>query len=422
MKPSPGAERDVGIGWYATDAPPCAALARESAEDFIVEEKISVPDLSQEPRTGYLPLYRVHKRSIDTMHMARELSEELRSRVSYAGLKDKRAVAVQYVTPTSRRSARPSEVVRERFTASLVGYVPRPISRSSIVGNGFTVVLRRCCPEMEERVSAALDAAAEAKVPNIFGLQRFGAGGAGTHGVGREMVKGDFEKAARLVLAGINRSEGERGGELAEALEAGDYAKLARMLPPAKDAETAVARGLADHPGDWVRALRSVPIALRRLYVQAYQSFIFNATLSMAVGRGEDISKMVAGDNWAEPSPDGLAVSPVRGVRDAPAGRAVPMVQMVGYAFKDYGSRFDLCARNVLGEEGIRPRQFYVPEMQEVSQEGGFRRSHLSVRDYGFHIDGETATLKFTLPRGEYATVLLREMVKADDPRASGLA
>lgn len=422
MKPAPQSERDVGIGWYVTDGPPCAARLKDSAEDFLVEEKISVPDLVPEPRIGYLPLYRVNKRSIDTMHMARELSEELRSRVSYAGLKDKRAVAVQYVTPVSRRAASPSEVVRERFTANLIGYVPRPLSRSSMVGNSFSVVLRQCCPEVGNRASEALQAATGGRIPNFFGLQRFGAGGAGSHKVGREVVRGDFEQAVKLMLAGDRRFGGGPGGELSEALGAGEYGRVARLLPPARDAELAAARELARHPGDWVRALRAVPIDLRRLYVQAYQSFIFNETMSTAVEKGEDISKMATGDNWAEASPDGLVVSLVRGVKDAPAGNATPMVQMVGYAFRDYGSRFDLCARKVLAEEGITPRQFYVSEMQEVSQEGGFRRSHLVVRDPLLRIDAATATLEFTLPRGQYATVLLREVMKDGDPGPAGLA
>ena len=60
--------------------------------------------------------------------------------------------------------------------------------------------------------------------------------------------------------------------------------------------------------------------------------------------------------------------------------------------------------------------------MQELSQEGGFRRPQLVVADASWSVDGDVATLEFTLPRGQYATVLLREIVKADDPAAVGLS
>ena len=416
MRRSAQAERAVGIEWYVTDGEPCAAQARASPEDFVVEERLSIPEMTAEPLPGHLPLYRIEKRSIDTMHMGRELSEALRSRVSYAGLKDKKAVAVQYATPTSRRSGRPQKVVAPRFTATLVGYVPRPLSRASLVGNAFSIVLRRCCPAVEERIAQAMGAAEEGRVPNFYGLQRFGTSGAGTHRVGRAMVRGEFKDAVGLLLA----ADGSPGTK--EAFEAERYQDIPGLLPEGKDVERGVARELGRHPGDWVGAMRAVPVNLRRLYVQAYQSYIFNRTLSIAVENGEDLSRMRAGDNWAQASPDGMVVSAPRGVRDPPTSGAVPLAQVAGFAFRDYGSRFDSCLLRALEAEGVRPGRFYLEEMQEASQEGGFRRPSLVVREESWKVGDGDAGLKFVLPRGEYATVLLREMVMAEDPAGAGLA
>ena len=69
-----------------------------------MEEFIPKMEIANEDRPNYYPLYRVEKRSIDTLHMERSLSEALRNRLSYGGMKDKRAVAVQYVTPTITKS------------------------------------------------------------------------------------------------------------------------------------------------------------------------------------------------------------------------------------------------------------------------------------------------------------------------------
>ena len=402
--------------WYVTDGEPCGAQAKASPEDFVVEERLSVPEMAEGPLPGHLPLYRVEKRSIDTMHMARELSEALRSRVSYAGLKDKKAVAVQYATPTSRRSDRPQRVETPRFTATIVGYVPRPLSRASLVGNAFSIVLRKCCPAVGERVAEAMGAAAEGRVPNFYGLQRFGTSGAGTHRVGRAMVKGEFKEAVGLLLAA------DGSPETKEALGAERYRDLPGLLPGGKDVELGVAQELNRHPGDWVKAMRAVPVGLRRLYVQAYQSYIFNRTLSIAVGKGEDLSKLSAGDNWAQASPDGLTVSAPRGVRDPPAPDAVPLVQVAGFAFRNYGSRFDSCLLQALEAEEVGPGRFYLEDMQEASQEGGFRRPALVVREESWRVEDGNAGMKFVLPRGQYATVLLREMVKAEDPAGAGLA
>ncbi len=415
MMQAADAEQKVGIFCYATEGPRCAGRAKSTPADFRVEEVIDTAGMTANWEAGRYPLYRVEKASIDTMHMAGELEAALRSRVSYAGMKDSRAVAVQYATPTSVRSMRPERVDGQRFSATLAGYLGRPLSRASVLANRFVVVLRGCCPDVGARASEAFDLAAAGKVPNYFGLQRFGSSGRGTHEVGRALVKGEFEGAVGALLAGGSV-------EASEAAASGRYGELLGLLPPGKDVERMVARSLAARPGEWVKALRAVPVKLRRLYVQAYQSFIFNRTLSAALERGEDISSYAPGDNWGERGPDGLVVNGVRGVKEAPTEGAVPLVQLVGYAYRDYGSRFDACVGEALASEGVEPRSFYVKDMQEVSSEGGFRRPHLAVKDSSFHVEGDDASLRFTLARGQYATVLLREVLKPVDPAASGLA
>jgi tRNA pseudouridine13 synthase len=416
------AERAVGILWYATNGEPCWARAKSAPEDFVVSELAVVAGLTPEAKPGYYPLYKVEKRSVDTLHMAEELSAALKSRVSYGGMKDKRAHSVQFVTPTSLRSERPSQVVRERFTADLLGYVPSPMSRGAVSGNSFEITLRECCPLIGERIGEAMGAAGGKELPNFYGLQRFGTAGAGTHRIGRALVKADFEGAVRLMLLAERPADDDRMKAAREAMAAGRYEEGSRLLPPEKDVEKRVARELARHPGDWVKALRAVPVRLRRLYVQAYQSLILNLTLSAALERGEGLGSARQGDNWAEVSPDGLVTSRVRGVRDPVAEGSVPMVQMVGYAFRDYGSRFDACVKEVLSAEEVAPKEFFVQEMQELSSEGGFRRAHLAVREPWWEVEGGTARLRFALGKGQYATVLLREVVKPTDPATAGLA
>jgi tRNA pseudouridine13 synthase len=419
----PAAEADcaVGIEFYATRGPPCSGKARSAADDFVVEEQLAGEPIVLDERPDYFPLYRVEKRSVDTLHMAKDLAGELRSNVSYGGLKDKRAVAVQYVTPTSRRALRPVRVARENYTAQLVGYAREPISRARVAGNKFTVVLRDCCSDVQSRIEETMSLAEQRRVPNYYGLQRFGTSGAGTHLIGKALVEQSFEKAVRMLLEAPLPSDPEAGGPAREAMASGKYEEGIRLLPAGRDVERVVAVELTKHPGEWVKALRRVHIKLRRLYVQAYQSYLFNRTLSRALAEGEDISKMEPGDNWAESSLDGLVTSAPRGVRDAPTPRAVPMVQTVGYAFRDYGSRFDRCVREVLKLEGTSPRSFYVKEMQEISAEGGFRRAHVALRDDSWSVEGSRATMKFTLGKGQYATVIVREVLKPTDPAASGL-
>jgi len=419
LTPASELDRELGIGWYATDGAPCTGRARSFPEDFRVEERLLNLETSKEDLPGYLPLYRVEKRSVDTMHMSRALASALKSRVSYAGLKDKRAYAVQYVTPTSSRAARPPDVTGQGYSATLVGFVRRPLSRSVLAGNRFGIRLRGCCPDIGSRIEEAINLGGSRLVPNFYGLQRFGTSGAGSHRIGRSLVKGDFEGAVKSLL---EPTADPVDRPAAEAFGRGDYEEGARLLAHGRDVERLAARELGQHPGQWTRALRSIPVTLRRLYVHAYQSLIFNRTLSSALEAGVDISRYVPGDNWAATSEGGLVTLAPRGVKDVPTGVAVPMVQIVGYAFRNYGSRFDSIIEDELKKEGVTPGQFYVKDMQEVSSEGTFRRPHLALQDPSWSVEDGDAKLEFTLGKGQYATILLREIVKPQDPRAAGFA
>lgn len=423
MTAVPESDQAIGIKLFATSGPPCRATARSIAEDFKVEERL-IPGLEpiQEPRDDYYPLYRVEKRSIDTFHMEKSLGGALQSRLSYGGMKDKRSVAVQFVTPTSRKSLRPPLITREKFTAELVGYLPRPLSRGMVRGNRFDIVLRDCCPEMPARIDEAFSIAQARKLPNFYGLQRFGSGGAATHLLGKALIKQDFEGAVRLMLLRPRATDSPDMLGARRIMAEGRYAEGARLFPASQDVEKAVAARLSPAPTDWALAIRAVPLRLRRLFVQAYQSYLFNRTISLACDRELDISRYSKGDNWSELSNDGLATPRVRGVRDQATSSVVPMVQLAGFAYRNYGSRFDQCLEEVMAEEGIIAKEFYVKPMQEVSAEGGFRRPHMAVADPRYTFSAGRAEMSFVLASGQYATILLREVIKPPDPLAAGFA
>jgi tRNA pseudouridine13 synthase len=95
----------------------------------------------------------------------------------------------------------------------------------------------------------------------------------------------------------------------------------------------------------------------------------------------------------------------------------VPAMHLPGYSFKSTDGRIERKLSQILKEENISPKDFYIKEMQELSVEGGFRQLPLLVNDFSYS-DG--LVVKFKLPVGAYATILLRELMKPDDPIKSG--
>jgi tRNA pseudouridine13 synthase len=415
----PAPDADCGMLVYSTSGPRLEGRLRANFGDFRVRELISL-ELSKERSPGLVPVYEVEKTGIDTPHVAREIAAAIRSEVNFAGLKDKNASVVQYVSARSTRASAPPEIEGDRFHARLVGF-SRPVNRGMLTGNRFRIVLESV-DEVAERIAEVLEAARERRIANFFGYQRFGLKGGTNRLVGRAIVRRDFGEAVDLLLT--HPRKGEEGDAVEARRLAGEmrYHDAADLFSSRQDLERRMAVHLASKPDDFLGALRRIPIPIRRLLVNSYQSYLFNLTLSRIVAEQTDFGAVRQGDNWASLREGGLSTGRVRGVREvAPEGsKAVPLVQIVGYAHRDYGSRFDALLEQVLRDERVAPSSFYVKEAEEMSSEGGFRAAPLLAVDLGFEKAERGYAVEFSLGKGEYATVVMRELLKPEDPLAAG--
>jgi tRNA pseudouridine13 synthase len=415
----PAVDRAAGMTAYATPGESRPGRLRTTKEDFRVDEIFDLGQVEQDRKEGYVPVYSLRKLGLDTPHAAKELADALKSNVNFAGLKDSDAITTQYASARSSRAEDPVTVKGKGFEAERVGYMPRPITRGMISGNGFRIVVRT-----QEDITEAIDAAyrlcSARKLPNFFGYQRFGLKSMVNHRVGKAVLMRDFKGAIELMMCEPRKGERPEASEARTMFREARYREAQRLLSPMQDTERRVAGYLADKPGDYFGAFRRVPILPRRLLVQSYQAYLFNLTLSRAVHAGLDLSEAEKGDNWTELAEDGLRIGKTHGVKEPEPEKALPLVQLVGYAFRDYGSRFDQLILPILKEEGITASQFYIKEAEEVSNEGGFRQAPLLATGMGREsVEGGVA-LSFNLGRGEYATTLLREVLKPADPLVSG--
>ena len=67
-------------------------------------------------------------------------------------------------------------------------------------------------------------------------------------------------------------------------------------------------------------------------------------------------------------------------------------------------------------DEGITHKDFFSKELQEISNEGGFRNSSIQCADYSV----KDNVVSFSLSRVSFATVILREIIKPENPLTSG--
>ena len=435
MRPAHPVERAVGIEHYASDTDGTGGRLRDSPADFRVRELEAFETEPVDADPGPYPhlLVRVTLHNWETHNFADRLSTRLgisRERVSWAGTKDKRAVTTQLF---SVDGVGPGELPElPRTECEPVGRAGRPILFGDLAGNAFEVTVRDPDrPDSAAETVTQLRRVADADegvvgVPNYFGQQRFGSRRTVTHEVGLAVVRGDWEEAVMAYVGNPSEREPERTREARSyAEESHDWQATLDRFPGHLGHERAMLHRLAEgegRPADFRAALETVSESLQRLFVNAAQSYVFNRILSERLDRGLPVGRPVAGDVvcFADSNaPEGLALPDqdrtqrvtadrVEAVtRHCERGRAFVTAPLVGTDTEFAGDEPGEIERSVCEAVGVDPAAFDLPGAFDST---GTRRAIL-VRT-GLEHSRDPLRFKFRLPRGSYATVLLREFLK----------
>jgi tRNA pseudouridine13 synthase len=70
--------------------------------------------------------------------------------------------------------------------------------------------------------------------------------------------------------------------------------------------------------------------------------------------------------------------------------------------------------RAIVAEAGLEPRDFLVPELPEVSSKGTRRELLVRPGNRNITTEADSVLFSFSLPRGCYATALMREYIKGE--------
>jgi tRNA pseudouridine13 synthase len=316
------------------------------------------------------------------------------------GLKDANATTEQYVCDMN--SSRSTKIITtNRYTLERIGSVQKPLTKKEMIGNHFKI-------KMEEANFTKIKTFDEHdKILNFYGYQRFGSRRPVSHLIGKAILRRDFDNAVDVLLSLGSEYDLPENNRIRGMLkDRSNYSKVFNDVPSQMDIERMVLREMIQH-GDALKALRAIPLSLRRFFVEAFQSFVFNRTVSAAHEYGEELLHPL-GDDVCYGKDEILG----RYQNDPDQKLAIPLV---GYSYSKR-NRFDYHISKILEEEQTHPRDFFVKEMQEVSEEGGFRNSAMVHKDFVIN----EPYIEFTLSRGSYATILLREIIKPTNPVAAG--
>ncbi len=423
----PALDTEIGVEAYATETKGIGGKIRQFPNDFQVEEILNDGSQAhvapQQPtqihdRGRYL-LCVLIKRNIDSIRAVEEIARTLdigSERIHIAGIKDARAITAQYVT-ISRML--PQEVVQAEFD----GFRLYPISFSNekmspklLSRNHFSTAVRNIAlsaDSAQKRTECtAQQLASHGGCPNFFGHQRFGTIRSITHLVGKHILLGEWEKAALTFLAKPSPSEHPESRQAREQLrKTQNYAEALQNFPRRLSYERQMLNHLVNRPGDFKGSFNRLPLKLRQLFVQAYQSYLFNRFLSCRMQMGLSLKESGTGEYAMKVNCEERFAIPLVGYRQALSSGKQGEIE-----------------KEVLQTEGFTPERFRIHDMEEISSSGSLRSALTPV--IGFKVKElvqdsacsgrRMMVLEFDLKKGSYATVVLREIMKPEDPVAAG--
>ncbi|MCD6461204.1 MAG: tRNA pseudouridine(13) synthase TruD, partial [Thermoplasmata archaeon] len=269
--------------------------------------------------------------------------------------------------------------------------------------------------------------------PNFFGIQRFGSLRPITHRVGEMMVRDRWKEAVKVFLGEVGYAEGEeaRARGLVSGAAEGDagWDAVLSSFPKSLYLERRVLEALAEGRS-YRESLSRLPFHLLQLFVHSFEAYLFNRILSERMGRELPLSSPVEGDllipSVAQYKGGRRRFIPVSGRNISRAEEMVGkgkawvscLVPGVDGVFAE-GEQGEIEHR-ILEEENVCPEDFFVREMPRLTSRGTRRPAHMTVDDMIFlpikDPLGEGLEFTFSLPPGSYATTVLREFMKKNDP------
>jgi tRNA pseudouridine13 synthase len=412
---------------YLCDTDGTGGHLKTVPEDFVVKE---ISDPPREKEDGKYTIATVTTRNWETNRLVRMLSRTMgisRERIGFAGTKDKRAITTQLMSFYGNPDLGKVDLKDVSISGAYRG--ARGIQIGDLIGNSFEITVRDCSAPMSEIEGIISEDVRTIKktggFPNYFGVQRFGSVRPVTHLVGERLVRGDFEGAVRTYISFTTPEEEPELREKRESFAGrDDWDSMMKEMPENMSFERMLAGHLAENPGDWSGAIEILPTNLQMMFVHAYQSCLFNEMLSRRMESGLPLSMPVEGDiiipldSNGIPQHDNPILTTQKNIdlvaRQVRVGRAFVTITLFGQDSILCEGEMGEIERKVIEEQKLSQEDFNIPELPRCSSKGSRREILCPLKDLKSSIGEESYTLSFSLPKGNYATCLLREFMKSE--------
>ncbi len=322
-------------------------ILKQIPEDFIVKEKLRL-----KMKGGPYSYFRLKKAKWNTIDAINELVKRLgikRKAISFAGIKDRQAVTEQYISIFNGQESFNSIDIKD-IKLEYLGKGKEKVHTGLLKGNEFIITVRGLDKECKTMLTS---------IPNYFDEQRFGRGD--NKGVGKAIVQGDFNKACEILGLNVDKN-------------------------------------------DYLGVLKKEKKDLLALYVNSYQSWLFNEVLTELIRRRSK-------KNFEIKYSMGNMMFPKEKIK----GIKIPLINFDA-EFED--KEIEEIYGKLLMEEGVGIRDFVIRQMPELAAMTAYREAFVDVQDFQYISFDEDElnegkfkqVVSFTLGKGSYATIVIKSL------------
>jgi len=313
---------------------------KQKPEDFLVEEIPKDLPLGKGDYTYFI----LEKKNWNTREAIKAIASRLRIKEKYfnvAGIKDKKAITRQYVSVFKVNPERLENLKIKDIKITVLGKGKERLKLGQLLGNRFVIRVRNA--EREPKKISFIE--------NYYDEQRFGGK---NKIIGRALVKKEFRKACfSLRLKWEER--------------------------------------------DYIGSLRKLGKYILRIYVNSYQSYLFNRAL-------EEYFKTKYKKYSKVSYSQGTFIFSEEQLKNE-------KIPLLGFLTEFKNKELEKIYKTLMKEEKIKQEDFIIKQIPELSSEGNERSLLVDIKDLEIKKeDTKTFLIEFSLPPGSYATIAIKKM------------
>ncbi len=392
--------------FLTAEIPGTGGSIKETPEDFRVEE---IPQYLPSGEGEHLYVT-IEKKGLTTHQLLRRCAQvfSVNERdIGYAGLKDSNATTTQTISIPLLEPDAAGQLEDEQIKVISARRHNNKLRPGHLAGNRFTIRVTTAEKDALSKARQVIEILQKKGVPNYFGSQRYGIL-ENSHLIGRAILREEHEQACHLLVGDPDAIEHVGWKKAAACYRSGDLKSAIELLPRHCRYERQLLAALSK--GKSARkALFDLPRNILRLYLSAYQSSLFDRIVDMRLAT---LDRLWPGD---------IAMKHSNGACFRVQNCPEEQLRADQFEISATGPLFGHKTMLASGQSGILEEAVLDKEKlsltdfklgRGLAMTGERRALRVPLTSFSVTAEEQDVILEFSLPKGSYATSLLREIIK----------